>query len=150
MNIPKIANLHREKNIKEQVRNEMFNVVLNKCIDDIKYTNKFTDKTYIVFEVPDIIIGFSGGQRYDKMSCITYLIQQFTAQKYMVQFCEPFYIYIDWGTNNDKKTDYIQRMIPTSNPIKLKRQTDNLLKKFPNTSKITYVYDDVEIKKRKN
>ena len=33
MNIPKIANLHREKNIKEQVRNEMFNVVLNKCIE---------------------------------------------------------------------------------------------------------------------
>lgn len=142
--IPNISNLHNEKNVKEQARNEMFNVVLNKCIDDITYTNKFTDKTYIVFEVPDIIIGFNGGHRYDKMSCITYLIQQFTLQKYMVQFIEPYYIYIDWGTNIDKKVDYIQKIIPTSNPTKLKKQTDELLKKYPNTSKVTYVYEDVQ------
>lgn len=148
--IPNINNLHNEKIIKEQVRNEMFNVVLNKCIDSITYTNKYTDKTYILFKVPDIM-EFNGVNRYDKMSCITYLIQQFTVQRYMVEFVEPFYIYIDWGTNIvDKNVDYIQKIIPTSNPSKLKKQTDELLKKYPNTSKVTYVYEDAaDIKKKK-
>lgn len=142
--IPIISNLHNEKNIKEKARNEMFNVVLNKCIDDIVYTNKFTDKTYIIFEVPDIIIGFNN-HRYDKMSCITYLIHAFTARKYVVDFIEPCNLYIDWGTNIDYKVN------PSINPTtKLKTQTSELLKKYPNTSKVLYVYDGADSNLKKN
>jgi len=137
MDIPDICNLHIEKNIKDNIKNEMFNIVLKKCIEDINYTNKCTEKTYIIFEVPNIIIGF---HNYNPISCIHYLIYKFTKKEYLVQFMEPNKLYIDWGTN-------------TSNNIqdngKLKKQTNELLKKYPTATKVEYIYEDQVKKKRK-
>lgn len=136
MDIPNINNLHIEKQIKDNIKNEMFNIVLKKCIEDINYTNKCTEKTYIIFEVPNIIIGF---HNYNPISCIHYLIYKFTKKGYLVQFMEPNKLYIDWGTN-------------TSNNIqdngKLKKQTNELLKKYPTATKVEYVYED-QVKKKK-
>ena len=124
--IPDIGNLHIEKNIKENIKNEMFNIVLKKCSQDIIYTNSYTDKTYVIFDVPNIIIGF---HNYDKLSCVSYLMHQFTQKGYIVQFMEPNKIYIDWGTNTSKLSN-LQKIIPTSNPNKLQQQTQKLLKKY--------------------
>ena len=134
MKIPDINNLHIEKKVKDNIKNEMFNIVLKKCIEDINYTNSFTDKTYIIFEVPNIIIGF---HNYDSISCLHYLLYQFSKKKYLVQFMEPNKLYIDWGTNNSKND--------TSN--KFKKQTTELLKKYPTASKVVFVYEDEKTKK---
>lgn len=148
--IPNITNLHAEKNIKTQARNEIFTIVLNKCIDKILETNNLTDKTFVYFEVPNLIIGFPG---YDRISCIHYLIQKLSHEKYKVEFVEPFYLYIDWSTNIQKSrcldNIMIQNLIPTSNPAKLKEQTRELLKKFPNTSKIIYEYQNEQNNEQK-
>ena len=52
---------------------------------------------------------------------------------------EPNKLYIDWGTN-------------TSNNIqdngKLKKQTNELLKKYPTATKVEYIYED-QVKKKK-
>ena len=142
--IPNIANLHAEKNIKDAARNEMFTIVLNKCIDQIVDTNSRTDKTFLYFEVPNIIIGCTG---YDRLSCIHYLIHELSKEHYKVEFVEPFYLYIDWSTNNFKAKNIdnlvMQHVIPTSNPERLKEQTKRLLKKYPNTSKIVFEYEDM-------
>lgn len=143
--IPNIQNLHIEKNIKESIKNEMFNIVLKRCIEEINYTNSFTDKTYIIFEIPNIIIGF---HNYDKLSCVTYLMHQFIQKEYLVQFIEPNKLYIDWGTNTSKFSN-LQNLIPTSNPIKLKNQTRELLKKYPTATKIVYEYEDKHDSKKK-
>jgi hypothetical protein len=143
--IPDISNLHMEKQIKDNIKNEMFNIVLTKIIEDINYTNRCTDKTYIIFEVPNIIIGF---HNYNPISCIHYLIFQFTKKGYLVQFMEPDKLYIDWGTNKSTFNN-IQDIIPTANPTKLKNQTNELLKKYPTASKVVYVYEDQERKKEK-
>lgn len=143
MSIPNISNLHIEKQIKDNIKNEMFNIVLKKCIEDINYTNKCTDKTYIIFEAPNIIIGF---HNYNPISCIHYLIYQFTKKGYLVQFMEPNKLYIDWGTNNKERS---QDIIPTSNPTKLKKQTNELLRKYPTASKVVYVYEDNDNDKKK-
>ena len=141
--IPNIGNLHAEKTIKEQARNEIFTIVLNKCIDQILETNRRTDKTFVYFEVPNIIIGFPG---YDRLSCVHYLIHELSKEKYKVEFIEPFYLYIDWSTNiyKPKTIDNLvmQNVIPTSNPEKLKEQTKELLKKYPHASKIVFEYED--------
>lgn len=138
--IPDISNLHIEKQIKDNIKNEMFNIVLKKCIDDINYTNRCTDKTYIIFEVPNIIIGF---HNYNAISCIHYLIFQFTKKGYLVQFMEPDKLYIDWGTN---KPTY-SKTNSTTNSNKLQKQTNELLKKYPTASKVVYVYEDDKNKK---
>lgn len=142
IHIPDISNLHMEKQIKDNIKNEMFNIVLRKCIQEINYTNKCTDKTYIIFETPNIIIGF---HNYNPISCIHYLIFQFTKKGYLVQFMEPDKLYIDWGTN--KLT--FNNIQPTANPTKLKNQTNELLKKYPTASKVVYVYEDQYRKKEK-
>lgn len=146
--IPNINTLHAERNVKEQAKHKIFTIVLNKCIDKIIETNQFTEKTFVYFEVPNLIIGFPG---YDRIACIHYLIQKLTAEKYKVEFIDPFYLYIDWSTNNYSRnldTLPFQNIIPTSNPSKLKAQTKELLKKYPNTSKIVFEYEDNNSQKK--
>jgi hypothetical protein len=140
--IPNISKLHAERHVKEQARNEIFTIVLNKCIEQIVETNSRTEHTFIYFEVPNIIIGFPG---YDRLACIHFLIQELKKENYKVEFIEPFYLYIDWSKNTKSKTIdnlMIQNLIPTSNPDKLREQTRELLKKYPNTSKIVFEYED--------
>jgi hypothetical protein len=145
MDIPDINILHKEKYIKEEAKNDVFNKVLNKCIEKILYTNKNTDQTFIYFEVPHTIINCAN---YDRISCIMFLMNAFSLKQYYTEFIEPYYLYIDWS-NNSKNIDdnaYIKSI--TSNPEKLRQETKKLLKKYPNTNKIQYIYED-EIKKGK-
>jgi hypothetical protein len=137
--IPNITNLHAQKNLKTQAKNEIFTIVLNKCIEKIIETNTTTEKTFIYFEVPNIIIGFHS---YDRIGCIHYLIQELSREKYRVDFIEPYFLYIDWGTNTKSKGVESINYLPTSNPSHLKQQTKELLKKYPNTSKIVFEYED--------
>ncbi len=138
--IPKIDNLHAERSIKEQSRNEIFTIVLNKCIDQILETNSRTEHTFTYFEVPNIIIGFPG---YDRLTCIHYLINQLRREGYTVEFIEPIYLYIDWGKNPRNIDDILlENMIQISNPGRLKKQTKEILKKYPNASKIVFELKD--------
>ena len=145
-NIPLISDLHREKMIKENAKIEIFNIVLHKCIEEIRETNSKSEQTFVYFKVPNIISGHSS---YDKMRCVLFLMEIFTKKNYYVEFIEPQYIFIDWSVNvrDTKKIDNIsynklQSIIPTSNPKKLKEQTKELLKKYPHANHITFVYDD--------
>jgi parvulin-like peptidyl-prolyl isomerase len=77
-----------------------------------------------------------------------FLMNAFSLKQYYTEFIEPYYLYIDWS-NNSKNIDdnaYIKSI--TSNPEKLRQETKKLLKKYPNTNKIQYIYED-EIKKGK-
>jgi hypothetical protein len=129
--IPTIHSLHQEKSTKDNLKNDIFTVVLNKCIEKIVYTNRHTDKTFVIFEVPKILIGQPS---YDMNSCIIFIMNQLAKSQYIVEFIEPFYLYIDWGTKSRDSKE--------SSNGKLKRQTEVLLKRFPETSKIEFVYED--------
>jgi len=133
MEIPDVYYLQNEKYIKDKAKRGIFDIVLNKCINDIHYTNKFTDKTFILFEVPNIIIGHN---QYDKKSCISYLIDVFKRKNYFVD-SKDGYIYIDWG--NLKSKNKMNRMINSN----INSQTLNLLKKkYPNASKVVFEYEN--------
>lgn len=140
--IPSIDTLHKEKVIKDNSKIEIFKTVLNKCVEKIIYTNRHTDKTFVIFEVPKILIGYPS---YDMKMCILFLINQLSKKKYYVTFIEPFYLYIDWGTvgENSNKELQITGNIRTNNPQKLKQHTRDLLQKFPDTTKVEFVYEDM-------
>jgi hypothetical protein len=144
-NIPSISVLHKEKNIKENSKIDIFNIVLNRIIEKITFTNRQTDQTYIIFEVPKILIGYPN---YDMQSCILFIINKLSHHGYIVEFIEPFYLYIDWGSKSSKASQVSQSFIKTTDPIRLQAQTKALLSKFPNTSKVEFVYQDT-IKKTK-
>jgi hypothetical protein len=147
-NIPSIHSLYNERMTKEQQKQNIFNIVLNKCVEKILYTNRHSDQTYIIFEVPKILIGFPS---YDMKSCLLFLIKKLAEHSYKVEFIEPFYLYIDWGSTKATATPQAQKTfeskivkdkIAVDQPRaeKLKTQTKKLLSKFPNTSKVVYVY----------
>lgn len=134
MNIPSAASLQRYQASRIQSKIDTFNIVLNKCVQKIDYTNKNSEQTFIIFEVPQILIGYP---LYDKNACILYIIENLITQKYKVDFIEPCYLYIDWGisiTNQISVRDKIKR---------------ELTGKFPNTS-FDIVYDDeINVKRKK-
>lgn len=138
LNIPSISSLHNEKQMKVTSSNDIYKTVLNKCIEKIVYTNRHTDKTFIIFEVPKILIGQTS---YDMKSCIHYVINNITTHGYYVQFIEPFYIYIDWGS----KTNYSST---NSNERNIESKTKEILKHFPGINKVEYIYEDVYLKQK--
>lgn len=133
--IPSILSLHKEKSSQENSKNHIYSIVLNKCIDKIKYTNKHTDQTYIIFDVPNILIGYPS---YNFKSCILFLFNQLSKHGYMIEFIQPCQLYIDWA----QKNNIIYSNQEVSSSTKLKSQTKTLLEKFPNTSKIEYIFED--------
>lgn len=128
--IPTINSLHKEKELKELAKTKIFDNVLNRCVEKIIFTNKYTDQTFVIFEVPQILIGYPN---YDYKICILYLISKLTQKHYKAFFLEPFYIYIDWGTS------VVNTSVDEKNE-KLKKQTKELLKKFPNASHVEFIY----------
>lgn len=134
-NIPSISSLHEEKNKKNADTNHIYKTVLNKCIEKIVYTNKHTDKTFIIFEVPKLLIGHSN---YNMKSCIHFIINNIMSHGYLVHFIDPFYIYIDWGSNK-----------VNSGSKTFNNTTKELLKRYPNIGEIQYIYDDEYKKKYK-
>lgn len=130
--IPNINNLHNEKNAKEKLKTDAYTLVLNKCIEKIVYTNKHTDQTYIFFDVPKFLIEYPF---YDMNSCVMYIMNQLIPHNYKVSFIAPFYLHIDWSTSTTKES-HLQI------PERLKLQTRELLKKYPDTTKVVYEYTD--------
>ena len=142
LNIPSISSLHNEKKAKITNSNDIYKSVLNKCIEKIIYTNRHTDKTFVIFEVPKILIGQTS---YDMKSCIHYIINNITVHGYHVQFIEPFYIYIDWGSkciSNESKIN--------DRSSNIESKTKEILKHFPGIDKVEYIYEDVYLKQKNN
>ena len=145
MKIPSITKLHEERDEKVKSKNGIFKIILNKCVEKIVYTNRYTDKTFIIFEVPKVLIGYPS---YDMNSCMSYMISRLSNSGYIVEFIEPFYLYIDWGS----KSKYNTSSSSSSRHHNSLRSTDTtaILEKFPNASKIEFVYEDSYRGKRKN
>jgi hypothetical protein len=140
--IPSITSLHEEKTLKESSKNDIFKIVLNKIIQKIIYTNKHTEQTYIIFEIPKILIGYP---QYDMKSCILFIMNKLNENGYMVDFVDPFYLYIDWGSSSKTKQMNINSNISSKHKDKLQSQTRKLLERFP---EIEFVYEDQVSKRR--
>lgn len=137
--IPNIFSLQQERKKRDQIKSDIYYIVLNKCIEKIVYTNRHTDKTFVIFEVPKILIGYPS---YDMQHCLLFMMEKLSEQQYVVEFIEPFYLYIDWGSASVKNTNFNFNRVPSIDSKKLKDQTRKLLAKFPDTSKVEFVYED--------
>lgn len=135
--IPNISNLHAERNLRNHNKLEIFKMVLNKCIEKITYTNRFTDHAFIFFEVPKILVGFPG---YSMNSCILFIKEQLTVVGYKVAFVEPFYLYIDWASPIATNTCNTNTFVNFTQNTRLQNETEELLKKFPGTQKVVFEY----------
>jgi hypothetical protein len=87
-------------------------------------------------------------------SCILFVINKLSENGYLIDFIEPFYLYIDWGSpissNTSTKINSKLNSFNTNNVEKLRAQTRALLSQYPNTSNIEFVYEDALISSKKN
>jgi hypothetical protein len=140
--LPSITSLHEEKTLKESSKNDIFKIVLNKIIQKIIYTNRHTEQTYIIFEIPQILIGYP---QYDMKSCLLFIMNKLNENGYLVDFVDPFYLYIDWGSTCKTKQMNIKSNISSKHKDKLQSQTRKLLERFP---EIEFIYEDQVAKRR--
>jgi len=140
--LPSITSLHEEKTLKESSKNDIFKIVLNKIIQKIIYTNRHTEQTYIIFEIPQILIGYP---QYDMKSCLLFIMNKLNENGYLVDFVDPFYLYIDWGSTCKTKQMNIKSNISSKHKDKLQSQTRKLLERFP---EIEFIYEDQVAKNR--
>jgi len=140
--LPSITSLHEEKTLKESSKNDIFKIVLNKIIQKIIYTNRHTEQTYIIFEIPQILIGYP---QYDMKSCLLFIMNKLNENGYLVYFVYPFYLYINWRSTYKTKQMNIKSNISSKHKDKLQSQTRKLLERFP---EIEFIYEDQVAKRR--
>ena len=148
--IPSITDLYQIRDTREKSKYEMFNIVLNKIIQNIKFTNSNTEKTFVIFEIPRVLIGYP---MYNIKACIFFIMDKLTNNGYIIDFIEPYYLYIDWGTSN-KQQQKSTKVLASYNILekhkdKLKNQTKAFLSQFPNTSEIEFIYEPPKPKSKK-
>jgi hypothetical protein len=125
--IPLIHTLKKEKHFTKMQEESIFEIVLKKCIEEINTTHKFSKQTYIIFNVPKIIIEYLN---YNQSECLYYLVKQFKKKNYKVEVLSKNQIYIDWSEYQIVK----QKPRPS-----LTDHTEKLSKLFPK-AKLEYQY----------
>ena len=126
MEIPSIKSLKRGITIKDLEDQKLFDIVLNKCIEQIQNTTKYSKKTFCIFNVPNILIG---QLNYNPRDCVLYITKEFKKKGYKVELLSMLQIYIDWSEYNKvtymKKEDYSKK----------------ISKLFPKAKNIKYIYE---------
>jgi hypothetical protein len=125
MDIPSIKSLKRANNIREIQEIKVFDIILNKCIEEIHRINKYSKKTYCIYTVPGIIIGHLN---YNPKECVLYITKSFKKEGYKVELLSPLQIYIDWSEYNNvihKEKDHVKKISQL----------------FPKAKNIKYIYE---------
>lgn len=121
--IPKISSLQGVQNERVESLNNIYKTVLNRAVEKILEASKHTDKSFVIFKVPQLMIGHLN---YSIRECVYYITTQLTKSGYLVNYIEPCFMYIDWGT---EKTS-----------LKIEAKKTQIMKHFPNATNIEYVY----------
>ena len=78
-------------------------------------------------------------------SCLLFIMNKLNENGYLVDFVDPFYLYIDWGSTCKTKQMNIKSNISSKHKDKLQSQTRKLLERFP---EIEFIYEDQVAKRR--
>ena len=145
MSLPRISNLQKEQHKKNILQQNIYKIVLKMCSDKILYTNKNSNQTCTIFDIPEMIIGHP---EYNITECVKYIISELIKEKYIVDFVYPKHLYIDWGSVVSQQSFSV---LPSwvKNKSQLKKETQELLKKYPNTKKIEFINGPPPLKKNR-
>jgi hypothetical protein len=96
-----INELHREKDKRFAVRNEIYNKVLMRCHNKIKSISKLSDICCCFFEVPAYMYGLPA---YNQIECIYYIIKELMDDGFKVEFAEPNILFVAWYDKPKRKS----------------------------------------------
>ena len=95
----KISDLYSKINEKNLKRLEIYDDVLVKCHNRIKY-NSDLEKTYCFYQIPEFIIGVP---IFNIQEMRTYIINSLQNNGFQIMYIEPNWLFISWGKDNTKK-----------------------------------------------
>jgi hypothetical protein len=152
--IPSIKSLKTIKDLKQENKAAIYDIVLGKCSEKIIETNKQTDKSFLYFELPTVIIGYPN---YNIVDCGEYMAKRLKEKGYKIKIISNKFLYIDWSKSGSGSTSNALQntSVPTSVqgqgkvPDSTIKETKDLLKKYPNTSEVVFVYTNSAIKKKR-
>lgn len=93
INIPTVDKLQKVKDRQTIKKQEIYTNILKKCIDEIIKKNKTTTHTYLIFDVPLILVE----TYYSCEECILFIIHKLKKRGYKIIYTHPNKLYIDWG-----------------------------------------------------
>ena len=132
MDIPSVESLHQERDVRERHKNDLYNIVLEKCVERIKQTNKLTNYTYTFFQVPEFLIGYTD---YNIRNCVIFLMRKLRDHGYHVELVGN-YLRIDWGSRGPIGAG---ATIEQQRRERFKKQADEIMKKHPG-AKVNFIY----------
>jgi len=94
-----ISDLYAKTNEKNLKRLEIYDNVLVKCHNRIKY-NSNLEKTYCFFQIPEFIIGTP---IYDINEMRKYVINSLKNNGFKIMYIEPNWLFISWMKESNKK-----------------------------------------------
>ena len=95
----KITDLYSRINEKNLKRLEIYDDVLVKCHNRIKY-NSDLEKTYCFYQIPEFIIGVP---IFNIQEMRTYIINSLQNNGFQIMYIEPNWLFISWCKDNRKK-----------------------------------------------
>ena len=96
----RINDLYSKKNEKNLKRLEIYDSVLVKCHERIKYNSNF-EKTYCFFQIPEFIIGTP---LYNINEMRKYIINSLKTNGFNILYIDPNWLFISWGHVNNEKS----------------------------------------------
>lgn len=96
-----INSLHDEILEREAKRELIYEEVLIKVIDKIKFTNKKSSDCFLMYSCPNYIYGVP---KYDLQPCVAYIMKKLTDKFFRVTYYAPNILFISWQHLPPKST----------------------------------------------
>lgn len=89
-----LEELYDKKKTYDLSKLSIYNKILNRIHEKIKLTSRQkTDTQFCWFVIPEIMLGVAS---YDRASCISYILEELTANGFVVRYTHPNLIFISW------------------------------------------------------
>ncbi len=88
-----LDDLYEKKHKSDLAKLNIFNKLLNRIHNKIKYTSRTSKEQICWFIVPEVIIGIP---KYDNAECIAYLINKLKENNFLIKYIHPNMLCISW------------------------------------------------------
>ena len=96
-----INDLHKDRDKRNTIKNDIYLKVLARCHSKIKSISKLSDLCCCFYMVPAYIYGLPS---YNQIECVYYIVKELMDDGFKVQYVEPNILFITWYQKPAKKT----------------------------------------------
>jgi hypothetical protein len=90
-----IEDLFKFQKVKDDHKKQVFYKVLEQCIKRVKFVNKNSNSTCLVYTIPSLI---PGQPVYNITECLEFLLKELTTKGFKAEMKDPCSIFISWET----------------------------------------------------